>query len=175
MELLVSLALMKSKIIYTSFLKQKNINTTLFLEILILKKSNWHNNTSNDNLQSSYVNLFADLGVLQQILEPTHRCGNTLDLLLSDTPDIVHDIMVHHPGSFINSDHSPLTFGIRTFIKRKKASKRSIYYYKKATWKDLNRDLNRVDWHLIINNEEPDTSWNIFRTKFLLLCDKHVP
>ena len=136
---------------------------------------NWYNNTSNDSLHSSYVNLFADIGVSQLILEPTHRCGNTLDLLLSDTPDIVHDIIVHHPGSFINSDHSPLTFGIRTFIKRKKASKRSIYNYKKANWKDLNRDLNRVDWHFILNSVEPDTGWNIFKTKFLLFCDKHIP
>ena len=109
------------------------------------------------------------------ITKYVNKASNHPPSILKNIPDIVHDIIVHHPGSFINSDHSRLTFGIRTFIKRKKASKRSIYNYKKANWKGLNRDLNRVDWHFILNNEEPDTGWNIFKTKFLLLCDKHIP
>ena len=138
-----------------------------------LEAVNWHTNSSNNNLQSSYVNLFADIGVSQLILEPTHRSGNILDILLSDIPDLVNDITVHHPGCFTNCDHSPLTFGLRTFIK--KATKRSIYNYKKADWSNLNRELSRVGRHFLLDSVEPDIGWGIFKKKFLLLCDKHIP
>ena len=86
-----------------------------------LESVNRHANSSNNNLQSSHVSLFTDIGVLQLIFEPTHRSGNILDILLSDPH-----------GCFTYSDHSPLTFGIRTFIKRQIARKICIYNFKKA-------------------------------------------
>ena len=140
-----------------------------------LEAVNWQDNSSNNNLLSSYVDLFSDIGVSQLISESAHRSGNILDILLSDTPELVNDVRVHLPGCFTNSDHSPLTFGLRMIIKRKKADKKSIYNYKKANWTNLNRDLNRVDWHFILDTTEPDFGWNIFKKKFLLLCDKHIP
>ena len=73
-----------------------------------LESVNWHTNSSNNNLQSSYVSLFADIGVSQLIFEPTHRSGNILDILLSNTPDLVDNIAVHPHGCFTYSDHSPL-------------------------------------------------------------------
>ena len=115
---------MKLDIIYTILLELKKYKNNFIVGDMNLEAVNWHTNSSNNNLQSSYVNLFADIGVSQLILEPTHRSGNILDILLSDTPDLVNDITVHHPGCFTNSDHSPLTFGLRTFIKRKKATKK---------------------------------------------------
>ena len=155
--------------------RSKKYKNNFIVGDMNLESVNWHTNSSNNNLQSSYVSLFADIGVSQLIFEPTHRSGNILDILLSDTPDLVDNIAVHPHGCFTYSDHSPLTFGIRTFIKRQIARKRCIYNFKKADWKSLNIDLSRVDWHFILDNSEPDIGWDIFKNKFASLCDKHIP
>ena len=60
-------------------------------------------------------------------------------------------------------------------LKEKKATKRSIFNYKKADWSNLNRELSRVDWHFLLDSVEPNIGWGIFKKKFLLLCDKHIP
>ena len=155
--------------------RSKKYKNNFIVGDMNLESVNWHTNSSNNNLQSSYVSLFADIGVSQLIFEPTHRSGNILDILLTDTPDLMDNIAVHPHGCFTYSDHSPLTFGIRTFIKRQIARKRCIYNFKKADWKSLNIDLSRVDWHFILDNSEPDIGWDIFKNKFVSLCDKHIP
>ena len=155
--------------------RSKKYKNNFIVGDMNLQSVNWHTNSSNNNLQSSYVSLFADIGVSQLIFESTHRSGNILDILLTDTADLVDNIAVHPHGCFTYSDHSPLTFGIRTFIKRQIARKRCIYNFKKADWKSLNIDLSRVDWHFILNNSEPDIGWDIFKNKFASLCDKHIP
>ena len=111
----------------------------------------------------------------QLIYEATHKGEKTLDVLLSDNPDVIENIKVNLPGTFLSSDHSPITSSVRTCIRRIKAAKRSIYNFKKANWAQLNNDLSRVDWFHLIGNDEVETGWNIFKNKFLALCNKHIP
>ena len=100
----------------------------------------------------------------QLIHEATHKGGKTLDVLLSDNPDFIENINVNLPGSFVTSDHSPITFSIRTCARRIKAAKCSIYNFKKGNWVQLNNDLSRFDWPHSIGSSEVETGWKILRT-----------
>ena len=131
---------------------------------------------ASNNTHKPFLNIFSDLGLSQLVFEPTHRSGNILDILLSDSPHLVENLQAMSVGEPINSDHSPLKFSIRTcVIKRKKIAKRTIYNYKRANWAALNNDLSRVDWDHLLNFTEADLGWNIFKEKFTTLCDKHIP
>ena len=141
-----------------------------------LDSVDWHRNTASNNTHKPFLNLFSDLGLSQLVFEPTHRSGNILDILLSDSPHLVENLQVMSVGEHVNSDHSPLKFSIRTcVIKRKKMAKRTIYNYKRANWAALNNDLIRVDWDHLLNFTEVDLGWNIFKEKFTTLCDKRIP
>ena len=97
----------------------------------------------------------------------TYYCPNN--------PNLIENLNIELPGTFVSSDHSPITFSIRAFVKRTKVAKRKIYNFKKANWPQLNNEISRVDWHHLIGNNEVETGWKIFKNKFLSLCDKHIP
>ena len=97
-----------------------------------LDSINWHLNSSSNSTHSHFLNLFNDLGLTQLVQTATHKHNNILDIFLTDSPDMVEDINVHDPGSFIHSDHSPITFGIKAFLKIPKSKERTVYNYKKA-------------------------------------------
>ena len=142
---------------------------------LNLESVDWHRNTASNNTHTQYINLLCDLGLSQLILHPTHRSGNTLDILLSDSSHLVQNLEVMPIGAHINLDHSPLKFLIHTHIKRNKISKRTIYNYKRANYTALNNDLNRNDWNYLLDSTEVGLGWSIFKTKLTTLCDKHIP
>ena len=123
---------------------------------------NWLTNSASNNVHTSFINLFNDLGMSQLIHEATHKGGKALDVLLSDSPNFIENINVNLPGTFVTSDHSPITFSIRTCVRRIKAAKRSIYNFKKANWVQLNNDPSRADWPHLIGSSEVETGLEYF-------------
>ena len=139
-----------------------------------LDSVNWHLNSSSNSTHSHFLNLFNDLGLTQLVQTATHK-HNILDIFLTDSPYMVEDINVHDPGSFIHSDHSSITFGIKAFLKIPKSKTRTVYNYKKANWDSLNRSLSRFDWEHILSQADIHYSWDIFKNKIISLCDIHIP
>ena len=92
----------------------------------------WYNITS-DSTHTLFLDLFRNLGLSQLIHTSTYKHNNILDILLSDSPNMLDSLCIHEPGSFLNSDHSPITFNIKSVIHISKPIKRTIYNYKKQT------------------------------------------
>ena len=130
---------------------------------------NWLTNSTFNNVHSSFTNPFNELGLSQLIHEPTHKCGKTLDILLSDFPHKIDSLNVKSLGTYVNSDHSPIIFSFRTYVKRAKIASRSIYNFKRANWEQLNSDHSRVDWLFLLDSKEIEIGWNVFKDKFLHL------
>ena len=142
---------------------------------LNLESVNWNSYSSSNAIQSLVLELFQDLGLTQLINTPTHIHKNILDILLTDSPHIVHHLVIHDPGEHVKSDHSPISFNINIYIKKKKMSRRYTFNFKKANWINLNNDLFRVDWDSLLNYNDIHSSWECFKTKFLSICEKHIP
>ena len=87
---------------------------------------------------------------------------------------MIENIVIHDPGSFIHSDHSPISFTIKTSVKISKPSKRSIYNYKKANWDKLNYDLTRIDWEECLSHLDIHRAWYVFKEKLLSLCNQNI-
>ena len=138
---------------------------------------NWHLNSASNPTYSLFLNLFNDLGLTQLVHTPTHKHNNILDTLLTDSHDMEEEVNVHDPGSFIHSDHSPITFSIKAFLKIPKNKKRNFYAYnyKKANWDSLNRDLSRIDWEYLLGQSDIHNAWNIFKNKITSTCNIHIP
>jgi hypothetical protein len=90
-----------------------------------------------------FCELISDFGLTQLVSAPTHKKGNILDLILTDTPEIFSDVKVL-PFMF-DSDHFPIVARINLRLSRSSGSRRSVLDYKNADYNGLSEYLgNRV-------------------------------
>lgn len=78
--------------------------------VLIIGDFNIHVNTPNKSLPKAFLSHMDTLGYIQHIHEPTHKDGNTLDLVLSRGITVSHTTVLPYPISL--SDHYLLKFQI---------------------------------------------------------------
>ena len=141
---------------------------------LNLSSVDWDNLISTNNTENMFLDLFSDLGLSQQITEPTHKHGRILDLLLTNVPGYVKDITVNSTNDPCYSDHFSITFKLETQVKNK-YTKREIYNYKKANWDALNSELNETNWNSLLYGLHPETAWNCFKNISFGIIDKYIP
>ena len=122
-----------------------------------------------------FVDTFNELGLTQLIHWPTHAKGKTLDLLLTNDPHLISNVCIHEHNSICKSDHYPITYEIKTKIKRKKSTKRKCYNFKRANWDALNEELVNVNWDAMLDSVEPEHAWLSFKSKLFRCIDKHIP
>ena len=127
--------------------------------------------------EKCHVETFSELGLVQSINKPTHIKGNTLDLLLSSHINVqcIQNIDVCEHNFVCKSDHFPIKFEITTKVKRKHATKRKCFNFKRAKWDALNADLRNTNWNAILNCTEPEFAWVKFKAKLFDLIDIHIP
>ena len=136
------------------------------------------NNLPITNLtEKCHVDTFSELDLVQCINRATHIKGNTLDLLLTSHVHVtcIQNITVLEQDQVCKSDHFPIKFEIKSNIKRKRATKRKCFNFKRAKWDALNTDLRHTDWNTMLNCTEPEFAWIKFKTKLFELVNIHIP
>ena len=128
---------------FYSFLEYLMTNFTYFL---ICGDFNIHINKPKDSFTSDFMDILNTFSLVQSVQEPTHVCGNTLDLIIHDpTVLTICDINVEIPDK---SDHSVIFFQMYCNIDRNQ--KKEICF----------RNFGNVDTQLFKNDIA--TSINIF-------------
>ena len=74
-------------------IQQISINKSIKNHIIIgdfnLDSIDWHQKEASDGIQNNFLELFDNHCLIQLITEPTHNHGNILDLLMTDSPQII--------------------------------------------------------------------------------------
>ena len=141
---------------------------------LNLSKTDWDSYSSSDSTEQAFLDSFANFGLAQLINVPTHKLGNTLDLVLTDKPGLISDVLISDFKKPCQSDHFCVSFSLSCSIKRIKYPKREVYNYKRANWEALNSDLNSVDWDSVLQGDI-HLAWQSFKKILLSIMDKHIP
>ena len=158
-----------------SIAESKSINRHILIGDFNLSKTSWPDGISSCSLESEFINLFDDLGLVQFINTSTHKSGNTLDLLLSSSDELVSNIEIIPKDTVCSSDHFGIKFKIKLKCKRSKSQKRKIYNLKKANFKAINRELLRVHRNSIFGICDSDEALDRFESIFTSICDKLIP
>jgi len=161
-----------------SFYSSKKPKTVVVIGDFNLNSVTWPNDpevTINNNIDKLFVDTFNDLGLTQVINQATHSKGRILDLLFTSKTQLLDNICVHDLNSVCKSDHAPITFEVKTKIKRKKPIKRKCYNFKRANWEALNAELSQVNWDAMLGGAEPEIAWSRFKDKLFDSIDKHIP
>ena len=80
----------------------------------------------------SFIESFNNLSLEQLIENPTNKKGNILDILATDCPQRISNLVVLSNRQICSSDHFPIEFKISLHALRNKTIKHSIYSFKKA-------------------------------------------
>ena len=94
---------------------------------------------------------FASLTDCSQLVNsPTHRQGGTLDLLLTNVPDLCN-VQVCSPIG--NSDHSYLNIALSTNVRAPSfCVPRVVYQKSRVNWEDVESDVMGLEWSGIFNS-----------------------
>ena len=133
---------------------------------------------------STYSNSFCDAvydnNLYQLITVTTHIKGNTLDLLLTDTPDNVTDIHLSAPSLPV-SDHLIISLsftivGHSFHLKSPRSSNSSSSHnYSQADWNGLLDHLCDIDFSTCLNSLHLDNSWDALLRVITDACDTFIP
>ena len=155
--------------------KNKKIGAHFIMGDFNLDTVDWDNQSSTNRIHTKFLDTFNNLGLTQQILQPTHIKGNVLDILLTDKPDLLSNIRILERDEILKSGHFAISCSINLRVKRLKCDKRKIYNLKKSDWDALNMELRRVNWNAHIQCCDPTTAWITFKSILLELCNKYIP
>ena len=157
----------------------RNLRKVFIVGDFNLNSVNWpldeRNSENIYRIDKLFLDSFAELGLQQCVMEPTHIKGKILDILLTNQRPLISDVRVNVFEPICKSDHHPLYFKVKIDIKDKKVTKRKVYNFKKANWVQLNRDLLNVPWNGLIDRMDPNLAWLNFKTVLFALVDKHIP
>ena len=142
--------------------RKKMLRKFLVLGDFNLKGFNWDMGNCINTVENEFVNGFADLGLMQCIDAPTHNKGKTLNILLTKSKQYITDLKIMDTERYCISNHFAITFKIKQSVIRKPRVKRTCFNYRDANWIDLNNDLNKINWDMIIDCYEPEIMWNNF-------------
>ena len=122
----------------------------------------------------SFLNFCSGLSLKQLVTSPTRK-DNILDLLFSDTPDLISDLSVTPP--LINCDHNGLSFNISNTLPIKIIDYRPklIRNFKKGDYPNLNQYYLNINWKTELNGNDV----NLVYQKFLEILnsgiDNYIP
>ena len=137
---------------------------------LIVGDFNIHVNKNNDPNSTKFGQLVERYNLHQHVQFPTHRAGNTLDLVLTHSDIVVSDIKTDRS---IPSDHFSILFKIST--KSADLPKRTLSYRK---WLDVDVKSFKSDIETAFKDYDPSSieeAVSTFNTRLTDLADIHAP
>ena len=158
-----------------TIIRKRGVREFVLVGDFNLTKIDWSDQSSRSSLEQEFLNMFAENSLLQCIYVPTHRQGNTLDLLFTLSSRFVEGVTVHNEDLLCKSDHYQITFDLNLKLKRSKTVKRKCYNFKKADWARLNAEFTKIDWQSTLECLHPDTAWNSFVTILKYRMVRHIP
>ena len=131
----------------------------------------------------SLLDLATEFQLVQCIKKPTHRCGNTLDLLFTNNQDIIHNYNCIPVSSSI-SHHCLIEFATHLHVKTStEFEKRPLhtpfdifnYFDETINWDVINQNLENLNWEELLCLRTPEDQIKIILDKLIEVSDKLIP
>ena len=145
----------------------------------MLNKAYWDRETITNSAGTFLYNITLDFSLTQCITEPTRFSSDgtsksTLDLLLTNRPDIVLESQVTSPIS----DHCCVTALIEGFPSRQASTNTRITLpnFNRADWSGLRSAVHRAPlFQAIQDTNNVNVAWEVWQQIFLSIIPQHIP
>lgn len=148
-----------------------------FMHFIICGDFNVHVNKSNDPNTIKFIDVLNTFSLLQYVTSSTHRCGNTLDLIITDQDGIsINDVVVDSINR-LGSDHSIIYFNVLCNIESSTKKEITFRDFKKVNMSSFQNDISSGT-----NKYLTEADGTNFKSCVNLYCDifsdtvnKHAP
>ena len=153
------------------------IDISQFANVVVLGDFNIDVSTNTHPLAFKLHSIMSTLSLVQMVNNYTHVHHNstatTIDLLFVSNPQLVHDCSTIPP--LANADHFGLlvSLSLQTSYTPKKS--RTVWRYEYANWSAACDLLGAIDWASVLDPEDVEKSWAIWRDIFLGVMDQCIP
>jgi hypothetical protein len=103
---------------------------------------------------------------------PTHLKGNTLDLVITNMPERVEEIV--EGGRLGRSDHMAILARV-SVGQTAEEDKGPVPNWNRADWEGMREELRNTRWRRELDGATAERAWSIFRDKVTKLVEEHVP
>ena len=128
--------------------------------------------TQTCKLSTEFCDTINDHSLDQLVSEPT-RNGNILDLLLTNTTGIIHDVEVVE--GIHGSDHEAIHFSIKSATPRRSTAPRAIYNFRAANFDQFREVLSKIPWDCCFLSGSIEEAWSNFKDLFFSAADQCIP
>ncbi len=140
--------------------------------LLILGDFNIHMNNTDMADTQQFINVLDIFSMQQHVTVPTHKAGNTIDLLLTRSSDIgIHSIAV---SDDLISDHFVVNFSLATTRPPRPQKVVSFRNYKRLNIDDFKLDINNSNLSKTTPND-PIKLADVYEQDLMSLLEKHAP
>ena len=140
--------------------------------------------STNEKAMSNTLNEFSNELFLSQIIDgPTHRDGNTLDLVLVNNTDLIHN-WITTPVLQSTSHHSTIQVSTTYKTSNKFADVRppplsgfnTLNFFSEDTnWESIYSELEKINWQDDFKDLSPHNILNMIHAKCFKISSQHVP
>ena len=120
---------------------------------------NWELQTSNQQHSREFMEAVNDAFLTQHVDFPTHDGGNLLDLVLSNIPNRVRQVI--EKGKLGNSDHVIICTEIDACWLTK-PPKHTVWNFALAKFEEMGKEMAQIDWKDILS-KDVETDWQTFK------------
>ena len=167
---------------YLSLMAFMNNLTSVYNHLVVgdfnMPDIDWNTMSAPSICSEMFCEAVVNRNLCQIISEPTHIKGNTLDLVLSDTPERISDINIS--DQTYSSDHYFISILFATHYHYSASpSKRNPgvdFNWNKADWTGLPDFFMDIDFSSrFTSNADITASWSLLRDSLIDACYKFVP
>ena len=149
--------------------------STNYSYFLICGDFNIHVNKPTETFVSNFKDLLDTFSLVQSVHEPTHVCGNTLDLIIHNPIMLqISNIHVEKPDK---SDHSLIFFSVTCNLATKAKKNITFRKLRNVNHTDLKKDIDSASNLFLASKNEVnfEQSVTLFNQIFEEVVDTHAP
>ena len=138
----------------------------------------WYSLSAQQPFSKELCDLFFSLNLQQLVNSPSHMCGNTLDIVATNSPDTLHNVKVDDQNKFCISDHDVITFDVATrAMPIRSTETRRVKLYSRADFLSLDNSIadNLNLSSLQILPTTTDSLWTSIKSAIMPACQLHAP
>ena len=126
-------------------------NDFTILGDLNLSDVHWDRYYGASSQSQQFADLAYDLNLTQLVSNPTHKAGNLLDVVLTNT-DVFYDIQtLTNLPTGLYSDHFMIVFYTSTLLQNENKDPKLIYNYAAADWDGMNIYFSKLQFLLLLS------------------------
>jgi hypothetical protein len=121
-----------------------------------------------------FLKCIDDFNFVQLIGIPSNTHGNILDLVLSNTQDLISEVAKCYVD--FTSDHSVISFSINIEKYTSNGPKRYVFNYKRADYGQIKNQLQQSNLtNIIRDSNDVNTAWTRWHTAVTNIMNKNIP